>query len=78
MKILSASQVKEADQYTIKHEPISSINLMERAAERIAQSLQQDYPGAVFHIFCGKGNNGGDGLAVARLLHQQNIPLSVY
>ncbi|MFN3950813.1 MAG: NAD(P)H-hydrate dehydratase [Thermaurantimonas sp.] len=71
MKILSAEQIREADQYTILQEPISSENLMERAAHAWAQKyLESDYyeyqkPVAVI---CGPGNNGGDGLVIARIL----------
>jgi len=73
MKILSAAQIKELDQYTIEHEPIKSIDLMERAAtacvKRIVTLVNQSTP---IFVFCGKGNNGGDGLAISRLLHEKN------
>jgi NAD(P)H-hydrate epimerase len=76
MKILSAAQIREWDQYTIRHEPIASIDLMERAAGKCVDWLQENN---LLHkpitIFCGKGNNGGDGLAIARMLVQQNINL---
>jgi ADP-dependent NAD(P)H-hydrate dehydratase / NAD(P)H-hydrate epimerase len=79
MKILTAEQIKQWDQYTIQHEPISSLNLMERAAakctEWIINHQLSDYS---IKIFCGKGNNGGDGLAIARQLMEKNIPCSVY
>ncbi|MDR0941477.1 MAG: NAD(P)H-hydrate dehydratase [Bacteroidales bacterium] len=69
MYIYSASQIKSADAYTIEHEPISSINLMERAAVAFVQKLLEIVPEKEeFYIFCGSGNNGGDGFAVARLL----------
>ncbi len=69
MKILSASQTKEADNYTIENEPVSSIDLMERAARGLTRELALKYPeNTAFIIYCGKGNNGGDGLALARLL----------
>ena len=83
MKILTAEQVRQWDQYTIQHEPIASINLMERAAAKgVDWLVQRDsfgekngYPGNSFSVFCGKGNNGGDGLAIARLLAEKNILL---
>lgn len=80
MKILSAPQIREADQYTIQNEPIASISLMERAAQKVVEILVNEYQSTqrVKHIFCGTGNNGGDGLAVARLLHQQNHFVKVY
>jgi ADP-dependent NAD(P)H-hydrate dehydratase / NAD(P)H-hydrate epimerase len=69
MQILSAEQIRLWDEYTIKNEPISSIELMERAAESCLNWLEEnDYLEHTFHIFCGKGNNGGDGLALARML----------
>lgn len=78
MKILSASQLKKADQYTIQHEPISSIDLMERAASQLSEALLNYHSATSFHIFCGMGNNGGDGLAIARLLHYQKASVFVY
>ncbi|MGE0637847.1 MAG: NAD(P)H-hydrate dehydratase [Bacteroidia bacterium] len=70
MKILSTSQIREADAYTIKYEPVTSINLMERAASACASWIAERYgDGAAFYIFCGTGNNGGDGLAIARILN---------
>ncbi len=71
MKIFSASQIRQWDQYTILHEPISSADLMERAARACMESiLGEAKPDSRFWIVCGPGNNGGDGLAIARLLHQ--------
>jgi hydroxyethylthiazole kinase-like uncharacterized protein yjeF len=78
MKIFSAGQIKAWDRYTIKHEPITSIDLMERAAQAFTNHLLHCYPKASFLIFCGSGNNGGDGLAIARLLHQQHFHVEVW
>ena len=79
MKILTTKEIRLWDQYTIEHEPISSINLMERAAGKCAEWLLQHYPDALsFGIFCGKGNNGGDGLAIARMLLEQKYEVTVY
>ena len=79
MKIFSADAIRLWDQYTIEHEPISSINLMERAAAKCLDWLLHQYPDAAsFGIFCGKGNNGSDGLAIARMLMQQNYPVTIY
>lgn len=78
MKILTGAQIKETDRYTIENEPISSIELMERASNSIAQwicnNVEKDYP-LLFLI--GKGNNGGDGLAVARILYHAGYNCSV-
>lgn len=68
--VLSAEQVREADAATMANEPISSLALMERAAQactdRIRNLLPDDVPVVVL---AGLGNNGGDGLVIARLLH---------
>jgi hydroxyethylthiazole kinase-like uncharacterized protein yjeF len=69
IKLLSADQLREADKYTIAHEPIASIDLMEKAAEKICDWIKNNVQTESFSIFCGPGNNGADGLAVARLLN---------
>lgn len=72
LKVVTASQIRAADEFTIKNEPIASIDLMERAAETCCQWLQTRYNKAYsFYIFCGPGNNGGDGLALQRLLQNK-------
>lgn len=69
MKLLNAAQIRQWDQFTIQHTPIFSIDLMERAASACADWLLNQYGNhQEFYIFCGQGNNGGDGLAIARLL----------
>ena len=79
MKILLGEQIKKADQTTIEFEPISSIDLMERASQRIAQWIQVHIGNYNSHIvfLIGKGNNGGDGLAVARILSNAGFQCSV-
>ena len=70
MKILTGKTIQEADRYTIEHEPISSLDLMERASETLAQWISNHIAQESVLLFVvGKGNNGGDGLAVARMLH---------
>ncbi len=79
MKILSAQQIKEWDQFTIQNEPITSLQLMERAAGNCVDWLvNNDWLNHTFHIFCGKGNNGGDGLAIARLLLNKGAIVNTY
>jgi len=79
MKLFSAEQIRLWDQYTIQHEPIPSINLMERAAFQCVDWLERHgYTDKPFHIFCGKGNNGGDGLAIARMLSERKMTVSVH
>ena len=79
MKLLSANQFQQWDAYTISHEPISAIELMERASsicvEFIIKYLNKEKN---IKIFCGKGNNGGDGLAIARLLVGRGLKVAVY
>ena len=72
MKIFTDRQHSEWDRYTMEHEPIASIDLMERAAHRISDALCRYVPqDAKLTFFVGKGNNGGDGLAMARLLSRR-------
>lgn len=79
MKIFSATQIREWDAFTIAHEPIHSIDLMERAATACYRWLvQNNFAEKHFCIFCGKGNNGGDGLVIARQLIQNNCRVTVY
>jgi ADP-dependent NAD(P)H-hydrate dehydratase / NAD(P)H-hydrate epimerase len=78
MQIFSAEQIREWDEFTIHQEAIASINLMERAAERCFNWLQDSgYANRTFSVFCGKGSNGGDGLALARMLSQEGYPVAV-
>ncbi|MCW4468793.1 NAD(P)H-hydrate dehydratase [Flavobacterium sp. MFBS3-15] len=74
MKIFDAIKIREADETTISRQGITSGELMERAGSEVFLWLKRKFPDkeTVFHIFCGKGNNGGDGLVVARLLHKDN------
>ncbi len=79
MKIFSSELTKQADAYTIKNEPISSINLMERAASRACDKIVKLYYDKInFAIFAGPGNNGGDGLVIARLLIEKGLNATVY
>ena len=79
VKLFTAEQIKNWDSFTINNEPVTSIDLMERAANACANWILQNFNNApAFKIFCGKGNNGGDGLAIARLLIGHNFPVSVY
>ena len=83
MKILNASQIREADTYTIKNEPISSIELMERAAGRatkwiLNEYFEKDTKSPRVNVFCGMGNNGGDGLVIARQLDANEVEVKVW
>lgn len=79
MKILKSSQVREVDSYTIKTEPIKSIDLMERAAGTISNWITNNISKErKIKIFIGPGNNGGDGLAIARQLLDFNYNIEAY
>ncbi len=78
-KIVSAQQMQQADLYTIQHEPISSLLLMERAAKCCFNWIRQHFSSDKNTlIFCGTGNNGGDGLVIADYLLAQQENVSVY
>jgi ADP-dependent NAD(P)H-hydrate dehydratase / NAD(P)H-hydrate epimerase len=79
MKILTCEQIRRVDQFTINHEPVFSVDLMERAAAAAFLWLKEHFGkfGKV-KIFVGPGNNGGDGLAIARMLADEGIDVSVY
>ncbi len=70
LSLLISSQIREADAYTIAHEPIASIDLMERAAKTFISWFINHFPDKkrTIAVYCGTGNNGGDGLAIARML----------
>ncbi len=79
MKILPVEAIRQADAYTIKNEPIASIDLMERAARACYEWLKKrlDNQRRVVY-FCGMGNNGGDGLAIARMIARFNYNGEVF
>lgn len=78
MKILNVKQIREADQYTIVNEPIASIDLMERASKQIVNWLIKNFTNQYqVIILTGSGNNGGDGLAIARLISEHNFTVRV-
>lgn len=79
MKILPVEKIREADAYTIANESIASVDLMERAAKQCYKWLKKrvDKERRVL-IFCGLGNNGGDGLVIARLMAGYNPDIEVF
>ncbi len=79
MKIYSAAQIKKWDAFTMEKEPVISIDLMKRSASACYDWISQNnFANNHFKIFCGKGNNGGDGLALAILLIKSNYKVNVY
>lgn len=78
-KILSAEQIRAWDAHTIHHEPIASIDLMERACRAFVEWFTERFnPHRKVGVVCGTGNNGGDGLGIARLLREWGYPVSVW
>jgi len=79
MKIFEASRVREIDQYTIIHEPVESIDLMERAATRLTGWYVRHFKtNRKVVIFAGPGNNGGDAMAMARMLAERQFRVDCY
>ena len=79
MKIFTSAQIHELDRYTIEHEPIKSIDLMERAAKAITHAITEEWTTHTpVVVFAGPGNNGGDALAVARLLINEGYKVKTY
>lgn len=78
MKFFNTPLIKAIDAYTIEHEPVASIDLMERAARALSAAVLERYAGRTFMVFAGPGNNGGDGLAVARMLHAVGCKVAVW
>ena len=79
MKIFTSSQIHELDKYTIENEPIESIALMERAAKALTQAIAGVWNNSTpVIVFAGPGNNGGDALAVARMLAERDYKVTVY
>jgi ADP-dependent NAD(P)H-hydrate dehydratase / NAD(P)H-hydrate epimerase len=75
MRVLTAEQMREVDRLTIE-DGVPGIALMENAAHRVVEELVREFDPIDRQnvvILCGKGNNGGDGLAIARLLHEYNV-----
>ncbi len=79
MKIFTTSQIAEIDQYTLKNEPIADIDLMERASLQIANWLLYNTSNEKqLVVFAGPGNNGGDALAIARIMADHDYRVKVY
>ncbi len=80
MKLFSGEQIYAADKFTIEKQEISSDVLMERSAVQIFNWIHTRMQGASvkIHLFCGIGNNGGDGIALARHLQEHGYDIAVY
>ena len=79
MKIFTSAQIHELDKFTIENEPVKSIDLMERAAKAITQAITEVWGSQTpVIIFAGPGNNGGDALAVGRMLCDKGYDVCAY
>ena len=79
MKIFTSTQIRELDRYTMEHEPIRSIDLMERAAKALTAAIMEQWSiRTPVVVFAGPGNNGGDALAVARMLAEKDYQVKVF
>lgn len=79
VKIFSAAQIRACDAYTIHATPISSIDLMEQAATKCADWITGQYGNeGLYVVLCGTGNNGGDGLAITRMLHRRGCAAKAF
>ncbi len=81
MKIFTAAQMRKLDRLTVERCGIPYATLMETAGARVVEAIEREYgsvTGMSFAILCGKGNNGGDGAVVARLLRMRGARVSVY
>ncbi|RMF47848.1 MAG: NAD(P)H-hydrate epimerase, partial [Deltaproteobacteria bacterium] len=79
MRVLTAQQMRDLDRRTIEQVGIPGLVLMENAGRGCSERIQDAWPdlaGPVL-VLCGKGNNGGDGLVIARCLLQAGLPVSV-
>jgi len=81
MRVLTASQMREADRRTIEEIGIPSMVLMENAGRQVVAALEathEDLLDRQIAVLCGRGNNGGDGFVVARTLHQRGVAVSTF
>ena len=79
MKIFTAAEIQAWDEYTIREEPVNSIDLMERAAERCVEWIEKNISTfSHFNIYCGKGNNGGDGFVIGNSLITKGHKVKIF
>ncbi|MCC7007285.1 MAG: NAD(P)H-hydrate dehydratase [Acidobacteria bacterium] len=81
MRVLNSRQMREADRRTIEEVGVPSLVLMEHAGREVVRAMDaafEDLADRRVAVLCGRGNNGGDGFVVARLLAERGIDVSVY
>ena len=78
--ILTREQVREIDRIAIEKYGLPGLLLMENAGNRATEILLAEYPNKILNvaIFCGRGNNGGDGYVIGRLLHERGHKVSIF
>jgi NAD(P)H-hydrate epimerase len=72
-----AQQMRRIDRWAIDEQGVPSLQLMERAGQGVATTVERICPDGPVAVLCGKGNNGGDGLVVARLLRERGRTVNV-
>lgn len=77
-QIVNSRQMKALDQYTIQQMGIPSLVLMERASLAVVEELKKGFDLTKILVLCGSGNNGGDGIAIARMLHLEGYRVDLY
>ncbi|NIV99769.1 bifunctional ADP-dependent NAD(P)H-hydrate dehydratase/NAD(P)H-hydrate epimerase, partial [Candidatus Saccharibacteria bacterium] len=80
IKVVSAEEMREMDRFTIKEVGVPGVVLMENAGAETAMvilDLLEDVEQPLVHVFCGKGNNGGDGFVIARHLFNNGVDVEV-
>jgi NAD(P)H-hydrate epimerase len=77
MKITSAEEMRAIDRATSERFGVPSLSLMENAGAAVADYVLSHHAAVRIVVFCGKGNNGGDGFVAARRLHQQGKKIQV-
>jgi NAD(P)H-hydrate epimerase len=75
--LLDSPQMREVDRWAIEQRGIPSLDLMERAGAGVTRAVEHLAPDGLVVVVCGKGNNGGDGLVVARMLRQAGRDVTV-
>lgn len=78
LRVLSRSQVRELDRLAIEERGVPSALLMENAARACADEIAKLQPRGLVVVLCGPGNNGGDGFAIARTLHNRGYEVQLF